>query len=304
MADQKDPAADTATDSTLDDRLGKLETSVADIDTRQKAVEENGAKAVKSLDRIETVLRRPGAAASPTETKTEPAPELKSFTNYLRHGTAGLDAVEVKALRLSDDESGGYLAPPEFVAEIDKNLVQFSPIRGIATVRNTARSDAQVPRRTGAPTAHWVEEDDDRPETERKYGLGRYPVKEIACYIDVPLALLEDAAVDVAAELATDLAEEFGRAEGGAFVSGSGVGRPFGFMNDADIGFVKSGHASQVTANGLIDLFHAVPTFCRTNGVWVLNSATLGVVRKLKDGTTGQYLLMTQGIGNAPVTTL
>ncbi|KAA0680289.1 phage major capsid protein [Roseomonas genomospecies 6] len=293
MEDQTTAAPDTGTTETT-------ETKGVDITA---AVTAALAPVTTRLETVERMLRRPGGGTT-AETKSGPAPEVKAFSEYLRYGTAGLDAVEVKALRLSDDESGGYLAPPEFVAEIDKNLVQFSPIRGIATVRNTARSEAQVPRRTGAPTAHWVEEDDDRPETETKYGLGRYPVKEIACYIDVPLALLEDAGVDVSAELAMDLAEEFGRAEGEAFVTGSGVGRPFGFMNDADIGFVKSGHASQVTADGLIDLFHAVPTFYRTNGVWVLNSATLGVVRKLKDGTTGQYLLMTQGIGNAPVTTL
>lgn len=293
MEENNGTAPDTTADTTM------TEVKAADITA---AVSAALAPVTARLDAVERVLRRPGSAA--TETKSGPAPAVKAFTDYLRYGCAGLDAVEVKALRLSDDESGGYLAPPEFVAEIDKNLVQFSPIRGIATVRNTARGEAQVPRRTGAPTARWVEEDDDRPETETKYGLGRYPVKEIACYIDVPLALLEDAGVDVSAELAMDLAEEFGRAEGEAFVTGSGVGRPFGFMADPDIGFVKSGDNAKVTADGLIDLYHAVPTFYRGNGVWLMNSTTLGVVRKLKDGTTGQYLLMTAGIGNAPVTTL
>lgn len=301
MEDRNGTAPDTAAETNATEMKAPEQKSV-DI---AAAVTAALAPVTARLDAVERVLRRPGAgAAAATETKDAKAPEVKAFTDYLRYGTAGLNAPEVKALRLSDDESGGYLAPAEFVAEIDKNLVQFSPIRGIATVRNTARAEAQVPRRTGAPTAHWVEEDDDRPETETKYGLGRYPVKELACYIDVPLALLEDAAVDVSAELAMDLAEEFGRAEGEAFVDGSGVGRPLGFMQDADLGFTKSGDASKVTADGLIDLFHAVPTFYRTNGVWVMNSATLGVVRKLKDGTTGQYLLMTQGIGNAPVTTL
>lgn len=35
-----------------------------------------------------------------------------------------------------------------------------------------------------------------------------------------------------------------------------------------------------------------------------MNSATMGAVRKLKDGSTGTFLLMTSGIANAPATTL
>jgi HK97 family phage major capsid protein len=35
-----------------------------------------------------------------------------------------------------------------------------------------------------------------------------------------------------------------------------------------------------------------------------MNSQTLGTIRKLKDGSTGTFLLMTSGLGNSPSTTL
>ncbi len=65
-----------------------------------------------------------------------------------------------------------------------------------------------VPRRTGRPTASWVGETETRSATEAAYGQVEIPIDEIACYVDVSNKLIEDAAVDVAAEVAFDLAEE------------------------------------------------------------------------------------------------
>lgn len=297
----ENPAAASGDTPTLDSRVGDLEKSVTAIDARLKAVEENGAKAVKSLDRIEVALKRPGATA--VETKSEATPELKAFTGYLRFGKEGLDAVECKALRVSDDTSGGFLVPAEFVAEIDKNVTLFSPVRGLATVRSTARGEVQIPRRTGLPSAHWVEELDDRTETTTTYGSSKYSVKELAGFIDVSLSLLEDSAVNIAAEIAADVGEEIGYLEGEAFVNGSGAGRPLGFMADTDIGFTKSGSGTAITADSLIDLFHAIAPAYRQNGTWAMNSTTLAAIRKLKTGD-GMYLVALTGINGAPVNTL
>lgn len=258
---------------------------------------------VKRVDKLEARSTRLGLGGSPSDQGA--TIERRSFESYLRGGTAGMDVVEARALRTGDDPSAGYLAPPEFIAEIDKNIVQWSPVRGIATVRNTARGSVELPRRIGRPTATWVEEVEDREDTATgtRYGKSTYEVKELTAYVDVSFSTLEDAAVDIFAELAADLAEEFGQAEGAAFVNGDGIKRPFGFMADDTIPTVASGHASQVTADGLIDLYHALPAPYRANAVWALNGATLGAVRKLKT-TTGEYLLSMSGLAGAPVTTL
>lgn len=41
------------------------------------------------------------------------------------------------------------------------------------------------------------------------------------------------------------------------------------------------------SAGALIDLVHALKAKCRTGAVWLMNSATAGVVRKLKDNDAG-----------------
>jgi HK97 family phage major capsid protein len=199
---------------------------------------------------------------------------------------------------------GGYLAPAEFSREVDKNIVQFSPIRQAARVGATASGSVIIPRRTGAPTAHWVGETETRTETGSTYGQVEIPVEEIAAYVDVSNKLLEDAAVDIAAEVAFDLAEEFGRIEGVAFVSGDGVKKPSGFMSDANISYTPGGDASAIKADGLIDLYYALKPFYRQRGTWMMNGSTIAAVRKLKDPATGAYLWQPALAAGTPETLL
>lgn len=276
--------------TTADQRFGKIDGVLAELRQRQ--------------DKIETVLRRPGVEGGGKDGKEAAEIEQRAFVHFVRRGREALPADEIRSLRTSDDTAGGYLAPDQFVAELDRNVVLFSPVRSVARVRGTSAAAVLLPKRTGRMTAQWVGETQPRPETTITYGQSRYPVCELTAYVDVSNANLEDQAFDVAAELAFDFAEEFGKAEGTAFVSGASDLSPIGFMQNADIAYTPSGSASAVTADSLIDLFHAIPTPYRGNAVWGMNSATLGAVRKLKDPATGAYLLITSGIANSPATTL
>ena len=274
-----------------------------------KAVGEVVAEAVTAalapittrLDRLETVARRPGTAA--VDTKSAGEIEIKAFTGFVRRGIERMDGIEAKSLRVSDDTAGGYLAPDQFVAEMIRNLVLFSPIRSVARVASTSAGNVILPRRTGTLTGNWTGETEDHTEADPTYGQAAFPVAERSCYVDVSNSLLEDSAFDIAGELAHDFAEEFGKAEGAAFVSGTGGKRPLGFLSDTSMVSVNSGDASAIKADGLIDLFHALPTFYAQNATWAMNRTTLGAVRKLKDGQ-GRYLVDIGGMGNTPVTTL
>lgn len=197
-----------------------------------------------------------------------------------RHG--GL--LEVKSLIVGDDTRGGYLAPPQFVAEVLKNIVEYSPVRQAAKVGSTSAGSVILPKRTATPTAVWVGELEERTETGPTYGQIEIPISEAACYVDISLRLLEDAAADVGAEVAGDLAQEFGRLEGQAFVNGDGIKKPLGFMQDASVGFVVNGHATAIQPDALISLAYKLPAFYRNRGAWIMNGTTLAAVRKLKDG--------------------
>lgn len=271
---------------------------IAALTTKIDGLAGDFTKISARLDKVEIKANRPGATV---ENKAEGA---KAFTSFLRRGAERMDPIEVKDLIVSNDTTGGYLAPDEFIRELMRNVVLFSPVRSVARVATIGSGAAILPKRTGRLTASWVGETTTRPETQPTFGQNRYEVKELACYVDVSVATLEDAAFDIGSELAFDFAEEFGRAEGAAFVDGAGALQPFGFMNDTNIAFTASGSATAITADGLIQLFHDLPTPYRGSATWGMNTSTLGVIRKLKDPGTGTYLLMTSGIANAPATTL
>jgi HK97 family phage major capsid protein len=199
---------------------------------------------------------------------------------------------EVKTLRVSDNAAGGFIAPPEFAAEIVKNIVQFSPIRQYARVQTISAPEVRIPTRTGAMTAAWVGEVANRSGTEPAYGQIPITPHEVACYVDVSNALLEDAQVDMANELAIDGAEEFGRIEGEAFVKGDGTGKPKGILVDTTVTGLASGTAATLgTApeNTLVAMFYKLPAFYRANAAWGMNSNTMQAIRLLKD-STGRFL--------------
>ena len=286
----KAPAPEAGTEGNdVESRVGALEETVAGIDTRLAAVEESVGNVAKSAERIEQKLNRPGAI----EAKAEPAKiEAKAFGGFLRQGREALSADEVKALRVSDDTAGGYLAPDDFVAQVVKGIVEVSPVRQAARVGSTSSGSVILPKRTGRPTAHWVGETEARTETGSTYGQVEIPVHEMACYVDVSLRLLEDAAVNVEAEVSGDLAEEFGRLEGAAFVNGDGTKKPVGVMADGNVAYTPTGNASTLgsaPADTLITLMYAMPAFYRNSGAWMMNGNTLAEIRKLKDGD-GRFL--------------
>ena len=233
---------------TVDDRLKSVETKAADL-----------SKLGTRLDEIEKKLARPGIIGKAAPEGDEAAAlEKKAFNGFLRHGREALQPDEVKALNVSTDTAGGYLATPDFVAEVLKKVVEVNPLRSIARVGTTGAGSVILPSQTGRPTGSWVGETEDRSSTEGQYGQIEIPIHEAACYIDVSNKLLEDAAVNIEAEISSDLATEFARLEGVAFLNGNGVKSPSGFMLDAGIDSVISGAATSITSDGLISLFYSL----------------------------------------------
>lgn len=289
-------------DPLLNDKISKMEEKMDGLEdinqniVQQKAAQEQVAEKVQQL---ETVISRP---ASGVDTKSVDF-TVKSFDKYCRKGMEGLDEVEKKALTVSNDTTGGYLAPPEYVRELLKTVTEISPIRSIARIRATGQRSIQIPKRTAQFSASWVAETGTRSETTGyAVGLEEIPAHEHYALVDISEQDLEDSVFDLEAEMQAEFAEQFAKAEGTAFVSGNAVGKPEGFMTNGDVGEVNSGHASTILADGLISLVHGIKSEYARNGTFVFNRTTLAAIRKLKD-TAGQYvfqagMMLTGGVTN------
>ena len=244
----------------------------------------DGIAALKTrLDGIETKLNRPGT--TPANDNADTAAESKHFINYLRLGNQ-TPVDEIKTLTVSNDESGGYLAPAEMSAEFIRNLVEFSPIRQYASVRTTGAPSVKYPKRNSVTNAQWEGETEESEESTITFGQLEVVARKLTTFVDISNELLADSGGAAEAEVNLALAEDFGRKEAIGFVSGDGAKQPEGIMTNADILHTVNGHATALSAEKMIDLLYALPAAYRNaaGAAWAMNGTTLAAVRKLKDG--------------------
>jgi HK97 family phage major capsid protein len=275
--------------SEQDAKLEKIESKLDSLeDLNQKiTIANESAETMKSkVEELEAVITRPNSGF-----EAKQVDEFKqAFDSYCRKGADKLSPEEVKALTVSNDSTGGYLAPPEYVRELLKTVTEISPIRSIARVRSTGQRSIQVPKRTGQFAAQWVSESGTRSETSGyTVGLEEIPCHEHYALVDISEQDLEDTVFDLESEMQSEFAEQFAKAEGTAFVSGNAVGKPEGILTASGVGEVVSGNGTALTADGLLSLVHSIKAEYSSSGRFVFNRSTLADIRKLKD-TAGQYV--------------
>jgi HK97 family phage major capsid protein len=270
------------------------------VDAYHDAAASGLAELGQRLDRVETALRRapralPGEADAPA-----PSP---AFAHYLRRGEV---APELKALAVGADPEGGYAVSATMSEEIARTVFETSPIRRFArAVAIQGDAFEELVDRDDI-TASWAGEAAARPETATgQLGKLRIPAHEIYAMPKATQQLIEDASLDIEAWLAAKLADRFARRENAAFVAGTGVGQPRGFLaypvaatDDATrpwgtLQYVASGAAGAFAASdpadALIALVYALKSDYRAGAVWLMNRDSARRIRQFKDGQ-GNYL--------------
>lgn len=267
---------------------------------------------------LEAEKQKPPVPSS--ETKEEEVQKTKAaFLNAMRYDYARLPEeqkaliqrattveappVDVKAfptgaLVAAEDTAGGLFAPPEFVNEIIKGYIQYSPVRSVARVRTTSNRSIQQPKRTGVFTAQWVGE-----KTERSvltgYTLGRIeiPTNEMYALCLVSEQDLEDVNFDLETQLRDEFSEQFGVAEGKAFISGTVPLQPQGILTHSDLTALSGASQETVPATDmLMKVMYDLPDLYAQNAMWGMRRSTVGEIRKLRYGATDQRYIWDPGI--------
>lgn len=278
------------------------------METEQKSSGESHAETKQAVDAVqdrmdalEVQLQK--AALAPERKEGESSKDVKDFIHFTRTGGVPEDSKlfssrsngETKVLALRDETLGGVLAPPEFIAEIVKGIIQYSPIRQIATTRQTSRTSIQYPKRTGNFAAAWTSEVATRAETTgRTYGLDEIGTDELYARVLISNWDLEDPVVDLESIITEDIVDQFQLAEGTAFVSGDGLkGKPEGILSNVAVttggNVVGQGASTFTNADGIIKLAFSVKEQYWPNARFVLNRFSLRDIRLLKD-TAGNFL--------------
>lgn len=292
---------------TNDERLAQLESRLnADVLTEEKLARIDGAldETKRRLDRVSLDLARPKLGGAPAGDRS--AREHKSaFNLYVRAGeSAGLKALEEKALSRSSGPDGGYLVPIPAEREILNRLAKLSPIRSIASVREISTQSLRRAFSTTGPAAGWVAEADPRPQTtNQQIADMTFPAMELYAMPAATQSLLDDAVVDIERWIADEVQTVFAEQEGAAFVSGDGVNKPKGFLayttvadtswSWGNIAYVLTGAAGAFPATDpadtILNLVYALRAGYRQNGKFVMGRRAQSLVRQFKT-TTGDYI--------------
>lgn len=276
-------------------------------DARMSEIEKRGRsdpllddKLAKIDKRLEALTLKSARADLAGKSEPTDSEHTSFWQRYMRSGDeSGLARLDVKSLSTGTDDQGGYVAPPELDQLIESRLLAASPMRQIASIRQTSAGVFRKPIGLGVE-ARWAGETDARTETQTDgLSLVEFPAGELYALPAATQTLLDDAFSDVDAWLADEVEGAFAAQESAAFVNGDGVNKPRGFLSyvivdDAShvwgqIGSVTGDFAGINPGDGLLDLIYAPKSQFRANGRFAMNRRTVSEVRKLKDAD-GRYL--------------
>lgn len=294
-------------DPLIEEKTAKINSTLDDLADKLKAIE---AKA-----------NRPGNGAS--QLSAEQAEHKTAFGQWFRKGVGEheLAAIEAKALNIGTPADGGYAVPEELDRDIVKKLVDISPMRSVATVRTVGSSGYRKLASIGGAASGWVGEAAARPATNTPQLAEIVPTMgELYANPQATQVMLDDAFFDAEAWLAAEVAEEFARAEGAAFISGNGTNQPTGFLNGTAVAtadasrawgvlqFVASAQAAALPAantyaDKYIEIVHSLKAGYRQGAVWMCNKTLLGELRKVKT-SDNQYLWQPSVQAGTPATFL
>ena len=268
------------------------------------------------LDQIETRANRPGA---PIVADTKSDPHADAFAAWLRdprndtkrHELASIEAKQASGL---SDAAGGFMVPELIARPLLMRARDSNTLRPVVRQIEVASGDVILPLSNADATSGWAGETDTRTGTTEPTLTGPKPTfGTLFANIEATEELVMDAAFDVGTWFSQEAGAALGEAEAIAIVSGNGTAKPTGILATAPesgvdgsrtagaFKYLASGTADTLGADPsdiqdlLVNLVYDLKAQYRQAGRWVMNSATAGVVRKLKDADG--RMLWSDGLG-------
>jgi HK97 family phage major capsid protein len=204
------------------------------------------------------------------------------FDAFLRRGVA-----DTRSLVEGTDSKGGYLVPVDFERALLKRLEMMNVMRQICDVRSLGTLETKIPVVSSQGTAAWIDEEGAYGVTDDAYGQKVMTAKKVGRIIKVSEELLADSAFNLEAEITMSLGDSIAKAEEQAFIAGTDVSDPRGFLTDAAA--LTTAAVGAVGYQDILNLKFGVPAPYRTNAVWLMSDTAAKAISSLVD-TTGRPL--------------
>lgn len=226
-------------------------------------------------------------------TKGSDDAEAKAKLDEFLRKDGGKGNLEIRAMSTDSQPDGGYLVLPELSNTVVSRVFETSPLRLIANVEITGSKSRTFLIDDDEGSAEWAGEKTAASEDTPDLGEKEIVAHNVRAKMNATADVLADAYVDLASWLVTKGADKLARAENTAFVTGNGVAKPRGFTTYAawasagvyerdKLERIKTGGATAITADGLINLQWSLKEAYQAGAAFVMKRQTYGSALKLK----------------------
>ncbi len=284
----------------------KMEKDITDLGNEIARMERLEAMNKEMSKPTSDPLTSKPSSAMQSEEKTDRASNAykKAFWNAIRRKD-GVTPELRNDLEVGTSSEGGYLVPDEFEHTLIQGLEEENIIRAHAHVITTNSGVHKIPVVASHGEAKWIDEEGAfAPGSDDAFGQVQLDAHKVGTMIKVSEELLNDSAFDLEGYIKTEFTRRIGAKEEDAYISGNGSGKPTGILDGTSggqVGVTTAG-AAAITADELVDLYYSLKAPYRKKSIWILNDATIKLIRKLKTGE-GQYLWQ-PGIKDGEVNTI
>jgi len=186
--------------------------------------------------------------------------------------------------------AGGVLVPEEFSTAIIDLREQYGLFRRTCRVMPMSTDTSNVPRRTGGLTAYYTGENTAGTESDASWDNVQLVAKKLMVLTRMSSEIAEDAIIDLADQMAQEIAYAFALKEDTVGFTGTGIGTDGGitgvFVKIIDGTHTRatvdaaSGHDTlpEIDANDLINLMSVIPMYAKAGSAWYCSPTAEEVV--------------------------
>lgn len=250
-------------------KMADLQKEIQDIDKTLKTIEETrkfDKKEIKKEEKLDKEVEKR-------------ALEEKSFLDFCKGETRALDV-----------STNGGIVPTTIANKIIEKVKELSPIYGLTTIFNV-KGTLVFPiydEESSSVSAAYMADLEELTE-----GTGKFVTVELKNFIVGSLAkisnsLMNQADIDLLSYIINEVAKAIANFLEKELIVGT-TNKMTGVLSSTNITTTAS--STEITFDDLMELEDSIPDVYKANACFIMNKKTRSVLRKIKNTTTGDYVL-------------
>jgi HK97 family phage major capsid protein len=202
------------------------------------------------------------------------------------HGVAIMRDTEARVQTEGVSSAGGFLVPTEMERAIIDLREQYGMFRANARIMPMSSDHMLIPRRSGGVTAYFVGETTEITASDKSWNQVELTAKKLGALTRMSTDLSEDAIINIADDLAQEMAWAFAKKEDECGLDGDGT-NTYGGIIGIRTRFVDGNHTAGqdagttpytawshgTLADEVITLMSLLPAYATARAKWYINPA-------------------------------